>query len=93
MLPMQGSWGAFILIVGVVTMVAGGIRGVMSGNLKTTLAYSSMSQIGFILTGVGMQSLLAEYLMAADAAGVEGEAASAIIEVFGMASTAHACIC
>ncbi len=85
MLPMQGSWGAFILIVGVVTMVAGGIRGVMSGNLKTTLAYSSMSQIGFILTGVGMQSLLAEYLMAADAAGVEGEAASAIIEVFGLA--------
>lgn len=85
MLPMQGSWGAFILIVGVVTMVAGGIRGVMSGNLKTTLAYSSMSQIGFILTGVGMQSLLAEYLMAADAAGVEGEAAAAIIEVFGLA--------
>ena len=42
MLPMQGSWGAFILIVGVVTMVVGGVRGVMSANFKTTLAYSSI---------------------------------------------------
>jgi hydrogenase-4 component B len=39
-------------------MVIGGIKGVMSANLKTTLAYSSMSQIGFILVGVGMQGLL-----------------------------------
>lgn len=90
-LPMQGSWGAFILMTGIVTMVLGGLRGVMSGNLKTTLAYSSMSQIGFILTGVGMQSLLAEYLlMAAGAAqtgtwAVEGEAAAEIAKAFGMA--------
>lgn len=85
-LPMQGSWGVFILMVGVVTMVLGGIRGVMSGNFKTTLAYSSMSQIGFILTGVGMQSLLAEYLMAFIGAGDAGsEAAAEIVEVFGMA--------
>ena len=61
-LPMRGSWGMFLLMVGMVTMMLGGIRGVTSSNLKTTLAYSSMSQVGFILTGVGMQSLLAEYL-------------------------------
>ncbi|MDE7185250.1 MAG: complex I subunit 5 family protein [Lachnospiraceae bacterium] len=85
MLPMQGSWGAFILIVGVVTMVDGGIRGVMSGSFKTTLAYSSMSQIGFILTGVGMQSLLAQYLTEATAIGIEGASVAEIIEVFGMA--------
>ena len=93
MLPMQGSWGAFILIVGVVTMVAGGIRGVMSGNLKTTLAYSSMSQIGFILTGVGMQSLLAEYLMAADAAGSKVRRHQPSLRCLAWQSTAHACIC
>jgi len=64
-LPVQGSWGVFILMIGVVTMVLGGIKGVTSSNFKTTLAYSSMSQIGFILTGVGMQSLLAECLVIA----------------------------
>jgi len=85
-LPNQGSWGVLILMVGVVTMVLGGIRGVMSGNFKTTLAYSSMSQIGFILAGVGMQSLLAEYLMAAVGAGHAGsEAVAEITKVFGMA--------
>lgn len=57
-LPMQESWGMFLLIVGVITMVLGGIKGVMSNHLKATLAYSSMSQIGFILVGVGMIGLL-----------------------------------
>lgn len=97
-LPMQGSWGVFILMVGIVTMVLGGIRGVMSNNFKTTLAYSSMSQIGFILTGVGMQSLLAEYLMWTNAvqyadvlSGMDGawymdsEIVAEITKVFGMA--------
>lgn len=87
-LPMQGSWGVFILMVGIVTMVLGGIRGVMSSNFKTTLAYSSMSQIGFILTGVGMQSLLAEYLMAigtVDAWYMDGEKVAEITRAFGMA--------
>ncbi len=85
-LPTQGGWGAFLLIVGVVTMAAGGIRGVMCGNLKTTLAYSSMSQIGFILTGVGMQSLLAEFLTVSAGAGdASSEKVSEIVTVFGMA--------
>lgn len=57
MLTFQESWGMFILIIGVITMVLGGIKGVLSSNLKTTLAYSSMSQIGFILVGVGMLGL------------------------------------
>ncbi|MDE7206273.1 MAG: complex I subunit 5 family protein, partial [Lachnospiraceae bacterium] len=55
-----GSWGRLILIAGVITMVLGGIRAVMSGNLKTTIAYSSMSQIGFILVGIGMLALHGE---------------------------------
>lgn len=59
LLPFSESWGMFILLVGVVTMALGGIKGLMSSNLKTTLAYSSMSQIGFMLVGVGMMGLLA----------------------------------
>lgn len=85
-LPTQGGWGAFLLLIGVVTMAVGGIRGVMSSNLKTTLAYSSMSQIGFILTGVGMQSLLAEFLIVSANAGYADSAEVAeIVTVFGMA--------
>lgn len=81
-MPAQGSWGLFILTTGVITMVYGGIRGVMSGNLKTTLAFSSMSQIGFVITGVGMQSLLSGLL-----AGAYGNGAHSgeIGKVLGMA--------
>lgn len=82
LLPLQGSWGVFLLVIGVITMVVGGIRGVMSENFKTTLAFSSMSQIGFVLTGVGMQVLLAEM-----AAGFYGdtERFEEAVGVFGMA--------
>ncbi len=50
--------GTIILIFGVLTMLCGAILGVFSVDLKGTLAYSSMSQIGFILVGVGMQGIL-----------------------------------
>lgn len=60
LLPICDSFGRLVLVVGTITMLLGGIRGVMSGNFKTTIAYSSMSQIGFILVGVGMQILTAE---------------------------------
>lgn len=61
-IPYNGKWGMFVLVIGVITMLLGGIRGVMSDNFKTTIAYSSMSQIGFILVGAGMQGLLSELL-------------------------------
>lgn len=51
-------WGNLILALGVVTMVLGAVLAVFSIDLKRTLACSSMSQIGFILVGVGMQGLL-----------------------------------
>ena len=41
-------------------MVLGAILAVFSIDLKRTLACSSMSQIGFILTGCSMQCLLGE---------------------------------
>ena len=56
----DSTWGALILAIGVLTMFGGALLAVFSIDLKRTLACSSMSQIGFILVGIGMQGLLAE---------------------------------
>lgn len=53
-------WGTLILTLGTVTMVLGAVLALFSIDLKRTLACSSMSQIGFILVGVGMMGLLGE---------------------------------
>ena len=53
-------WGAFVLIIGVITMFLGALLALFSVNFKRTLACSSVSQIGFILVGVGMLVLLGE---------------------------------
>ena len=54
----NATWGALILTLGVITMVAGAVLALLSVDLKRTLACSSMSQIGFILVGVGMLCIL-----------------------------------
>ncbi len=54
------AWGSLILAIGVLTMFGGALLAVFSIDLKRTLACSSMSQIGFILVGIGMQCLLGE---------------------------------
>lgn len=54
-------WGMVILLVGVVTMFLGALLALFSVNFKRTLACSSVSQIGFILVGVGMLGLLGEH--------------------------------
>ncbi len=56
----DANWGVFILIIGALTMFGGALLAVFSIDLKRTLACSSMSQIGFILIGVGMQCMLGE---------------------------------
>ena len=56
----DAMWGSLILGIGVLTMFGGALLAVFSIDLKRTLACSSMSQIGFILVGVGMQGLLGE---------------------------------
>ena len=56
----DARWGTFVLLVGVLTMVAGAVLAVFSIDIKRTLACSSVSQIGFILVGIGMQGLLGE---------------------------------
>ncbi|MDE6420159.1 MAG: complex I subunit 5 family protein [Lachnospiraceae bacterium] len=54
----NATWGVLILTLGVITMVAGAVLALFSVDLKRTLACSSMSQIGFVLVGVGMLCIL-----------------------------------
>ena len=53
-------WGILLLALGLFTMFGGALLAVFSVDLKRTLACSSMSQIGFILVGAGMQCILGE---------------------------------
>lgn len=53
------AWSGIILLLGVCTMVVGAVLALFSVDLKRTLACSSVSQIGFILVGVGMSGLMA----------------------------------
>ena len=58
MLAGDRTWGMLIVCLGLVTMFLGALLALFSVNLKRTLACSSVSQIGFILTGIGMGDLL-----------------------------------
>ncbi|HBA47086.1 MAG TPA: sodium:proton antiporter [Lachnospiraceae bacterium] len=53
----EEGWGKLLLLIGVATMLGGALLAVFSVDLKRTLACSSMSQIGFILVGIGMLAL------------------------------------
>ena len=55
------GWGRLLLLPAAVTMFLGALLAVFSVDLKRTLACSSMSQIGFILTGLSMYTLLGEH--------------------------------
>lgn len=59
MLGGDRAWGFLVVCLGLVTMFLGALLAVFSINLKRTLACSSVSQIGFILTGIGMSCMLA----------------------------------
>lgn len=52
------QWGKLVMGLGIVTMFLGALLALFSINLKRTLACSSVSQMGFILTGIGTACLL-----------------------------------
>ncbi|MCR5346258.1 MAG: complex I subunit 5 family protein [Fretibacterium sp.] len=54
----DARWGLMLLVLALITMALGAVLAVFSVNIKRTLACSSMSQLGFILTGVAMQCFL-----------------------------------
>lgn len=49
-----------LLILGLITMFVGGILALFSTDLIHTLAYSSMSQIGFLILGIAMCGVLGQ---------------------------------
>jgi hydrogenase-4 component B len=50
-----------ILVLGFVNMLAGGFLAMFQRNIKRILAYSSMSQIGYILVGIGLIGILKDH--------------------------------
>lgn len=54
----DADWGSVVLLIGTVTMFLGALLALFSVDLKRTLACSSVSQIGFILVGIGCMGLL-----------------------------------
>ncbi|MDD3164464.1 MAG: proton-conducting transporter membrane subunit [Oscillospiraceae bacterium] len=52
------AWGWFLLAVSCATMLLGAVLAIFSDNLKRTFACSSVSQIGFVLSGIAMLCLL-----------------------------------
>jgi len=57
----QPLWGLMLVFFGLLTMFAGAVLAIFNVQLKRILAYSSMSQIGFILLGTGMIVLLGHH--------------------------------
>ncbi|MBM4234947.1 MAG: NADH dehydrogenase [Firmicutes bacterium] len=47
------AMGNALMWIGIVTMLAGAVMALLQGNMKRILAYSSVSQIGYIATGIG----------------------------------------
>jgi formate hydrogenlyase subunit 3/multisubunit Na+/H+ antiporter MnhD subunit len=50
-----------ILVIGFLNMFIGGILAMMQRNIKRILAFSSMSQIGYILVGIGLIGVLKDH--------------------------------
>ncbi len=50
--------GTFVVVVGVITMVLGVCLALLQGNAKRLLAYHSVSQMGYIIVGIGAAIVL-----------------------------------
>jgi multicomponent Na+:H+ antiporter subunit A len=52
--PWSASWSAVVLWLGTVTMVVGVMYAMVQHDLKRMLAFHTVSQIGYIITGIGL---------------------------------------
>src|SRR5918911_4154429 len=58
---LTGSYAEYSLYInlwGLATMIYGGVMALMQDDIKKLLAYSSISQMGYILFGIGSESIL-----------------------------------
>ncbi len=51
------SWGYELLVIAILTIFVASIAALFATDARLTLAYSSMSQIGFIIMGVALQNI------------------------------------
>lgn len=58
-------WNSILLVLGLITMLIGAIPALFATQLKRILALSSLSQIGFIFTGIAMVGFAEESSLAA----------------------------
>ncbi|KAJ52479.1 formate hydrogenlyase subunit 3/multisubunit Na+/H+ antiporter MnhD subunit [Clostridium tetanomorphum] len=61
MVPGDHKVSNTILVLGFITMFVGGFLAMFQRNIKRILAYSSMSQMGYILVGIGLTGILGNY--------------------------------
>ena len=54
--PLAGQWYNMLFILSILTMVIGNVFAIRQNNLKRLLAFSSISQVGFILVGISGSS-------------------------------------
>lgn len=54
--PIAGSWFNMLLLLSVLTMFTGNLFAIRQNNLKRFLAFSSITQMGFILVGISGSS-------------------------------------
>ena len=51
-LPVAAEWAWFVAILAAVTMITGNLMALQQTNLKRLMAYSSISQVGYLLVGI-----------------------------------------
>ncbi len=54
--PLAGTWFNMLMLLSVLTMVVGNLFAIRQNNLKRLLAFSSITQMGFILVGISGSS-------------------------------------
>jgi len=52
--PWQPAWGTLMIWVGTVTMIVGVLYAMIQSDLKRMLAFHTVSQIGYMITGLGI---------------------------------------
>jgi multicomponent K+:H+ antiporter subunit A len=52
--PWPASWGTIMVWTGTVTMIVGVMYAMVQSDLKRMLAFSTVSQIGYMITGIGI---------------------------------------
>lgn len=55
--PIAGVWYNILLVLAIITMVVGNLFALRQQNIKRFLAFSSIAQVGFILLGIGSNTL------------------------------------